>query len=633
MHNSGLTNEIIKPVIMNSKFFFLILVIVVFVSCKKVKKELPPPNIVWLVSEDNSMHYLKMFDNNGVATPHIESLAEQGLTYTRAFSNAAVCSAARSTIISGSYGPRLASHYHRKLKKVPMPNGVEMFPAYLRRAGYYTTNNSKEDYNFIKPDNVWDESSKKASWRNRNKNQPFFHVYNIGITHEGGLHFKQETVENKKTKTDLESFTVQPNHPNTELFKYTNALYRDKIVEMDRKIGELINQLKTDGLFENTFIFYYGDHGGVLPGSKGYLYETGIHVPMIVHIPENYKHLASHEAGTKVEGFVSFVDLAPTVLNLAGIEIPEGMDGKPFLGKNITAEEVNKRDETFSYADRFDEKYDMVRALRKGKYKYIRNYQPFNYDGLMNDYRYKQLAYKEWYKLYKEGKLNEVQARFYQARNPELLFDVENDPYETINLAEDPAFKNIVLKLRGRLNTYMRELPDLSFYPEHYLINNAFDNPEKFGQDHKEDIIKYMNIADLSLLKYENARDAIEKALLSEDTWERYWGIIICSTFGKKAVEFAPQILAIAEKDREKINQVRAYEFMGLVLNENPLNNMAEILYRSDDVAESLLILNSMVLMVDNEFGYGESFQFEQIPDKMRNHVQLKRRFDYLIPH
>ena len=159
----------------------ILILVIVASSCKsqkKVNKELPPPNIVWLVSEDNSMHYMKMFDNNGVATPNIESLAGNGLIYTRAFSNAAVCSAARSTIISGCYGPRLATQYHRRLEKVPMPQDVEMFPAYLKRAGYYTTNNNKEDYNIIKPDNVWDESSKKASWRNREGNQPFFHVFN-----------------------------------------------------------------------------------------------------------------------------------------------------------------------------------------------------------------------------------------------------------------------------------------------------------------------------------------------------------------------------------------------------------------------------------------------------------------------
>ncbi len=617
----------------NIKYSALFIVYLLMVSCSfnsKSEEKLPPPNIVWLVSEDNSMHYLKMFDDNGIATPHIESLATQGLTYTRAFSNAAVCSAARSTIISGCYGPRLASHYHRKIEKVPMPESVEMFPAYLKKAGYYTSNNSKEDYNFIKADNVWDESSNKASWRNRAENQPFFHVFNTTITHEGKLHFKKNSLKNNPTTTDKESFKVQPNHPNTDLFKYTNAFYRDKIVQMDNKIGEVIQQLKEDGLYEDSFIFYYGDHGGVLPGSKGYLYETGLHVPMVVHVPEKYKHLVPNKIGSKVNGFVSFVDLGPTVLNLAGIEVPEAMDGKPFLGKNVSLENVNNRDETFSYADRFDEKYDMVRALRKGKYKYVRNYQPFNYDGLMNEYRYKQLAYKEWAKLYEAGELNEIQSHFYVSKPAEQLFDVEKDPYETINLAEDPAYKHTVISMRERLNSYMADLPDLSFYPEHILIKNAFENPEKFGLDHKNDISKYMGIADLSLSNFIDAKSSLKKALNSTDPWERYWAIIVCSTFGNECVEFASEIKEIAKSDPESINKIRALEYMGLVLNENPLKNMAAILSESDDPAESLLILNSMVLMTDGEFAYRETFNFEGIPDEIKTLKPLDNRFEQL---
>lgn len=614
------------------KYITAAVIIAIFISCKSknILSELPPPNIVWLVSEDNSMHYLKMFDDNGVATPNIEDLATQGLTYTRAFSNAAVCSAARSAIISGTLGPRLASHYHRRLEKVPMPENLEMFPAYLKKGGYYTTNNSKEDYNFIKSANVWDESSKNASWKNRGENQPFFHVYNSGITHEGRLHFKKRVVNNKKTITNIDSFTVQPNHPDTELFKFTNAHYRDKIVEMDIQMGVVIDQLKEDGLYDDTFIFYYGDHGGALPGSKGYLYETGLHVPLVVHVPKNYKHLATHKQGSEVEGFVSFVDLGPTVLNLAGIDIPEGMDGKPFLGKNITSKSVNERDETFSYADRFDEKYDMVRALRKGKYKYIRNYQPFNFDGLLNQYRYKQLAFQEWADLYDEGKLNEIQSQFYQSRDIEQLFDVESDPYETKNIAKDPANKDLLVLLRKRLNVYLTDLPDLSFYPEHFLIANAFGNPEKFGQTNKVAISKYIQIADLSLRTFDNAKKKIKTALASNDPWERYWAIVVCSSFGKEAIELATTIKEISKTDSEKINKIRALEYFGLVSLRNPLEEMAAILKESADVAELLLITNIMVLMTDGPNKYRATINFDQVPEDIKTAIPLKNRFEYL---
>lgn len=615
------------------KFTYLIFfysVLHLFGSCTLLLGDPTQPNIVWITSEDNSVHYMKLFDEHGVETPNIDKLASQGLIYTHAFSNAAVCSAARSTLISGCYGPRLATHYHRNQQKVDMPDGVEMFPAYLRKAGYYTSNNSKEDYNINKAENVWDESSRKASWRNRAEGQPFFHVFNIGVCHESSLHFSKKKMAANKTTTDSETVFVQPNHPNTELFRYTNAYYRDRISLMDSKVGEVIEELKADGLLESTFIFYYGDHGGVLPGSKGYLYETGLHVPLVVHIPEKYKHLVDDKAGSSVEGFVSFVDFGPTVLSLAGIDVPQGMDGLPFLGKNVTSQEVNARDETYSYADRFDEKYDMVRALRKGKYKYIRSYQPFNYDGLMNEYRYKQLAYQEWLDLYKKGDLNATQSFFFEPRKPEMLFDVEADPYETKDLSGDAQYAETLKLMRDRLNDREIQLPDLSFYPEHTLIHDAFDNPALFGQAHKDDIQAYMSIADLALLDFSQAKADIKASITSEDSWLRYWGIIVCSTFGEQAAEFIPLAKKMSKSDSKYINKVRAAEFLGLIKAADPAEVMVNALYESQDKTEVLLILNSIVLMRDLNYAYTFNIDLEKISEPIKTDGQVSRRLRYL---
>ncbi len=589
-----------------------------------------PPNIVWITSEDNSKHYLELFDDNGISTPNIKSLAEKGLIFNRAFSNAPVCSVARSAIITGCYGPRIGAQYHRKIVTVPMPDSLKMFPAYLRQQGYYTTNNSKEDYNIIKSDGVWDESSKKASWKNRKENQPFFHVFNIGVSHESSMHFTAKDMETTLPETDQNSFRIQPNHPNTELYKYTNALYRDKIREMDRQVGNVINELRTDGRLDDTFIFYFGDHGGVLPGSKGYLYETGLHVPMVVHVPKKYKHLVNSPVGSTVKGFVSFIDLGPTVLNLAGINIPQGMDGKPFLGKDTKNEELNARDETYSYADRFDEKYDMVRAIRKGKYKYIRNYQPFNFDGLMNNYRYKQLAYQEWQALYDKGELNKIQSAFFESRPPEMLFDIDSDPYETKNLANDPKYKTIVRDLRSRLNTWVKGMPDLSFYPEHVLIENAFENPVAYGTKHKKDIEKYMEIADLGLLNFKEARQALTSALDSSDPWERYWAIIVCSSFGKQAMLMEPKIKTMATKDPERINRVRAAEFLAILRQLDPSEIMTKALYESEKPSEALLILNSMVLMNSGKFNYNFDIHLDQISKVVSEDSEVMRRLEFL---
>ena len=608
----------------------ILLCAITIISCQTKPKEELPPNIVWITSEDNSKHYQKLFDDNGIPTPNIESLAKEGLIFSRAFSNAPVCSVARSAIISGCYGPRIGAQFHRKMAVVPMPDSLKMFPSYLRQAGYYTTNNSKEDYNIIKSDGVWDESSKKASWKNRAENQPFFHVFNIGVSHESSMHFTAQGMDTIATETDINSFKIQPNHPDTDLFKYTNALYRDKIREMDRQVGKIIKELKEDGRLDDTFIFYFGDHGGVLPGSKGYLYETGLHVPMVVHVPKNYRHLVKNQIGSTINGFVSFIDLAPTVLNLAGISIPKEIDGTAFLGKDIESEELNSRNETYSYADRFDEKYDMVRAVRKGKYKYIRSYQPFNYDGLMNNYRYKQLAYQEWQSLYNDGKLNELQSAFFEARSPEMLFDIDTDPYETKNLADDPAYATTLITMREKLASWVKEMPDLSFYPEHYLIEKAFGNPVEFGKKHKEEIQKYTEIADLNLLNFDDAKNSLTTALKSSDPWDRYWAIIACSTFGPQAIGMESRIREMASTDPELINRVRAAEFLGIVKKLDPSKVMTNSLYESDKPSEALLILNSIVLMNSGKYNYKFNIQLDKIAKTVAEDSEVQLRLKYL---
>jgi arylsulfatase A-like enzyme len=586
----------------------IVILFSLFLNACTQKEVIQRPNIIWLTSEDNSKHYMELFDEHGVKTPNIERLTNNGIIFTRAFSNAPVCSAARSTLISGCYGPRLASHYHRRVQKVPMSGTMKMFPAYLREAGYYTSNNSKEDYNIVKGDSVWDESSSKASWKKRNQGQPFFHVQNTTTTHESKMFYKDEDMNMPDTLTDRNSCFIQPNHPQTEIFKYLNARYRDLIIKMDREIGAMIDELEKEGLLENTFIFYYGDHGGVLPGSKGYMKETGLHVPLVVHIPEKYKNMVDLERGTESSAFVSFVDFGATVLNLAGVEIPEGMDGKAFLGKGVSKSELDSRDETYSYADRFDEKYDMVRSVRKGKYKYVRNYQPFNYDGLWNNYRYKQAGFRQWLDMYKKGELNDIQAEFFKTKKPELLYDVEADPFETINLAENPNNKEVLEQLRGKLDSWLTAMPDLSFYPEHHLVNNAFDNPVAFGQTHKADIEEYIQLANLMLLDYESAKPGIGESLKSNDPWKRYWGLIVCSRFEKQASEFLTLIKEIALSDSELINRVRAAEFIGITGVENPSKLICQALYESKDGTEAGLILNSVVLMRD---GYGFDFNID----------------------
>lgn len=560
------------------------------------------PNIVWVVSEDNSQHFLQLYNEQGGAPmPNIEALAKHGLIFNHAFSQAPVCSVARSTLISGSFAPRIGAQYHRATQRVPMPDGQEMFPYYLRQAGYYTSNNAKEDYNMIKSEGVWDNSGRQATYRDRKADQPFFHVQNFGTTHEGQLHFTTEKMKTEKTSKAPDEFTPFPYHPNTPTFRYTYAKYYDLHQKVDQQIGEFLDQLEADGLMDNTFIFYYGDHGGVLPRSKGYIYESGLHVPLVIYVPEKWKNLVPAEMGSRIDGFVQFMDFGPTVLNLAGVSVPEKMDGRAFLGPGVSAEELAARDITFSYADRFDEKYDLVRAVRKGKYKYIRHYQPFNIDGLYNFYRFRMLGYQEWRELYDAGKLNEIQRQFFEPKAVEALYDVERDPHETRNLAKDPFHQTRLLELRGLLQQKLKSLPDLSFFPESEFLGKGAENPVRFGQQNRKLIAQLIDIADLSLLPFQRAQPAIQQALQSEEAMKRYWGLIVCSSFGTAAKTFYDTARRMAIEDEHRLVRVRAAEFLSLSGQTPPESILVDAVATADSPTEANLILNTLAMLQDSK--------------------------------
>ncbi len=588
------------------------------------------PNVVWLISEDNSMHYLKMYDEHGVETPRIAELAQHGLIYDHAFSNAPVCSVARTTLITGCYGPRIGTQFHRKSVAVPMPEGLKMFPAYLRDAGYYTANHSKTDYNAVEGKGVWDMSSNKATWRARKEGQPFFYKQSFTATHESSLHFSKQLMANEKTITDPETVFVAPYHPDTKTFRYTNARYRDRMQLVDQQIGAVVDQLKADGLLEETFIFYFGDHGGVLPRGKGYAYESGLHVPLVVRVPEKWKHLVDAELGSRQSGFVSFIDFGPTTLHLAGVNVPEQVDGRPFLGEGVKAVEVNKRDTAFGYADRFDEKYDLVRTWRKGRFEYIRNYQPFNFDGLQNNYRYRMLAFQEWRELYQAGKLNAAQRAFFEPRPVELLYDVEADPHEVHNLASDPQYASVLKEMRSELSLFVSDLPDLSFYPESYLAEAAFENPVEFGKKRQKQIARLVKIADLSLLPFSKAKPELVKALEAKNPWVKYWGLIACSSFGEEAKELVPIAIDLTKNDTNRLVRIRAAEFLGLIGAADPQATFRQALKETDSGIEAGLILNSLVLLRDGKPGYEFEIDKSLFQPNVLENDTVARRLEYL---
>ncbi|MFW6169535.1 MAG: sulfatase-like hydrolase/transferase [Planctomycetota bacterium] len=589
------------------------------------------PNVVWIVSEDNSKHYMELFDAAGAPTPNIEKLAEHGLIFERAFSNSPVCSVARTTLATSVYAPRLGTQFHRKINAVTLPDGWRLFHEYLRDAGYYVTNNAKTDYNVaVSPKQSWNESSRKATWRRRPSDEtPFFHMESHAISHESRLHFSKKVFENEETRTDPASVTLWPYFPDTELFRYTTARYHDRIKDVDDIVGQTVAKLREDGLLDDTFIFYFGDHGGVLPGSKGYAWERGVHVPLVVYVPKNFRHLLDEamSPATRVKGFVEFVDFGPTLLHLAGVDVPEHMDGKPFLGQDITLKQLNQRDEAFSHADRFDEKYEMVRGLRKGKWKYMRFFQGYYPDGLQNNYRYKMLAYEQWRRLYREGALNALQRQFFEPKPAEALYDVEADPHELHNLADDPRHAETLVELRERLGRRMRAMPDLSYYPESFLVENALRQPSRFGREHRDEIARLADIADLGTLPFDQARPGLEKALQSDKRWDRYWAMTLCATFGPTAKPLAEKARKLL-KDDEPLVRVRAAEFLGRIRAADPMPPLMDVLKTSDSYPTAAIAMNTVVYLRD-ALGYECDISKE---DVKATGGYVKRRLEYLAP-
>ena len=393
--------------------------------------DLPPPNILWVSSEDNGPH-LGAYGDDYATTPNLDALAARGLIYRNAWSTAPVCAPARTTIISGLYPVSTGAHHMRSESR--LPEGFRFFPELLREAGYYTTNNSKQDYNLEKPGgegSVWHETSREAHWRNRPEGVPFFAVFNFTVTHESQIRLRPHTPVH-----DAAAVRVPAYHPDAPEVRQDWAQYYDKLTEMDRMAGESLAELEAAGLLDDTIVFYWGDHGPGLPRGKRAALETGLGVPLIVSIPEKYRHLApaDYEPGGSTDRLVGFIDFAPTMLSLAGIEPPAHFQGRAFLG----AHEAAPNDVIFGFSDRMDERYDMVRSVRDKRYVYARNFVIDRPYGQRLSYQMETPTTQVWLRLFQEGKLNEGQSAFWREKPSEELYDLENDPDQVRNLAASP---------------------------------------------------------------------------------------------------------------------------------------------------------------------------------------------------
>ena len=441
-------------------YLFIGFAVLILGACSG-KKETPPPNILWLVSEDNSADWIGVYGNDLAITPNIDRLAETGVIYKQAIANAPACAPARNTIITGMYANYLGNHQMRSNYKIP--EFIRFFPEYLREAGYYTSNNAKQDYNTssakVLAEKAWDESSHEATYKNRKPGQPFFHVQNFGTTHESSLF---DSIPDHEMDFDPDNMEVFPYHPNTPDFRHDYAQYYHRHKQLDDQIGKFLDDLKQQGLYDSTIVFYLSDHGGALPRSKRYLFESGIRVPMIVHVPEIYRHLMPDKIGSHSHRLVSFVDLAPTILNAVGIEIPEYMQGKPFLGDTVPEPDDFK----FIFRGRMGERYDLMHGARHNRYLYIRNYYPERIYGQYQEYSWMSRAVRDWEKLYLEGELNDAQSAYWETKPYEELYNVVNDPHNINNLAPDPEYADILRVLSYQTSKWIAETQPIDVLPE-----------------------------------------------------------------------------------------------------------------------------------------------------------------------
>ena len=428
-----------------------------------VAQKADQPNILWVTCEDMSSN-LGCFGDKYAESPRLDALAAKSLRYTCCWSNAPVCAPARTTIISGMFPPSLGAEHMRSLTKMGV--GQVMFPQLLQAAGYYTSNNAKEDYNLDQTGAVWNESSAKAHWRKRKPGQPFFSVFNFLVTHESQNWPREQPVEHNPAELRVPAY-----HPDTPEVRRDWAQLYDNIKTMDGLVGKTLDELKADGLDEDTIVFFYSDHGAGMPRSKRWPYNSGLRVPLIVHFPEKWKHLATAEykPGTATDRPVSFVDLAPTVLSLAGLPKEKYHQGYAFLGKAAEPRQAF----VYGFRGRMDERYDLVRSVTDGRYVYLRNYMPHRIYGQNLEYMFKMPTTQVWYKLFKEGKLTPAQQHFWKTKPFEELYDLRSDPDEVNNLIGKNAFEKIATTLRAALQAQMARVRDIGFLPENEIHERA----------------------------------------------------------------------------------------------------------------------------------------------------------------
>lgn len=491
------------------------------------------PNVLWITTEDMSPN-LGSYGDPDARTPNLDTLAENSVRFTQAFATAPVCSPVRSTLITGMYAVSLGSQ--RLRSQFPYPEEVHPFPAKLRELGYYCTNNVKTDYNvenepaFIAQ--AWNESSPTAHWRDRAPNQSFFSVINLMTTHQSRTavwpraDFEREvgSTLKKEERHDPDALTLPSFYPDTAEARQAWARYLDCITAMDRQVGEILDQLEEDGLADDTIVFFFSDHGMGMPRGKRTLYDSGLQVPLLIHVPEKWQRQVPAPAGTTSDELVSFIDFAPTVLTLCGVGKESYQPGRVFLGQN----QVPAREFIYAARDRVDEVFDVARAIRDSRWLYIRNHMPHLPWMQPCGYSDTDTFIQELHQRDPEAGPSGFTG-FAQAPRPlEELYDTVADPDQLNNLAKLPEHRITLDHLRKQLRQWQLDTRDLGYLTEPMMearINREKMSPRELAKEESRyALTRLLTVADAVGTDEDSAR---QRAWLRDpDDAVRYWATV-----------------------------------------------------------------------------------------------------------
>ncbi len=542
------------------------------------------PNILWLTWEDIGPH-LHCFGDEYSNTPNFDRLAKRGCVYFNTWASAPVCAPARTAIITGVSPNSTGAEHMRSMTR--MPAAWKMFPGYLRDAGYYCTNNGKEDYNLEKPEGTWDVtqggnggapggySPIHGHWRNRKPGQPFFAVFNNMTTHESQI-FRSAT--NKNIVHDPAKARVPAFQPDIPEVRRDWAQYHDLLTAEDGQHEARIDELTADGLVEDTIIIVTSDHGCGMPRYKRFPYDSGLHVPMILVFPDKYRHLAPKDyvPGGRSDRLINTMDLAPTMLSLAGIKPPEFHQGQAFAGPF----EAPPREYNFGFRGRMDERYDMMRSVRDKRYIYIRNYNPHKIYGQHVDYMWSLPSTPAWERLYQDGKLKAPQTHFWETKPPEELYDLRTDPDETDNLAASPQHQAVLERFRKVHGEHEIAVRDLGLLPEGEMHARAGKSaPYEMGLDEKQFPVKrILAAADLASSLQPGVTGKLAGFMKDPDNAIRYWGVMGLLMRGKDEVSKMREPLRERLADSSPHVRIAAAEALGRYGAEQDVQTVMPVL-------------------------------------------------------